>query len=69
VRERCACERGGHAHRSAAAVADDGEDGVVAAGAAGGRVDDDEDGLVLDEGERVGDEHVLDVGLAEDLLE
>ena len=58
-----------YAYRSAAAVADDREDGVVAAGAAGGRVDDDEDGLVLHEREGRGREQVGDVAFAEDLLE
>jgi hypothetical protein len=63
------CGSGKEAYGSGAAVADEGQDGVVAARAACGRVDDDEDGLVLDEGEGLGGEHVLDVGLAEDLLE
>ena len=61
--------RGGCAYRNAAAVADDGHDRVVAAGATGGRVDNDPDGRVLDEGKRLGGEHVLDVGFSEDLLE
>ena len=61
--------RGGGAHRDGAALADKRHDGVVAAGAAGGGVDDEEDGLVLEEGEGLGGEGVLDVGLAEDLLE
>jgi len=46
-----------------------GDDGVVAGRPTDGRVDDDPDGLVLHERERVGVEHALDVDLAEDLLE
>lgn len=57
------------AYRNAAAVADDRHDRVVAAGTTRGRVDDDPDCRVLDEGKRLGGEHVLDVGFAEDLLE
>jgi hypothetical protein len=60
--------RGG-AYRDDAALADEADDGVVGARAAGGRVDDDEDLLVLDELERLRGEEVVDVGLAEDLLE
>ena len=56
-------------HRDGAALAHDGDDGVVAGRPARGGVDDDPDGLVLHERERVGVEHALDVGLAEDLLE
>jgi hypothetical protein len=56
-------------HRDGAALAHDGDDGVVAGGPARGGVDDDPDGLVLHERERLGVEHALDVGLAEDLLE
>ena len=59
----------GQVYRNAAAVADEGHDGVVAAGAAGGGVDDEPDGLVLDEGQRGGGEHLGDVAFAEDLLE
>ena len=60
--------RGG-AYRDDAALADEADDGVVGARAAGGRVDDDEDLLVFDEGEGLRGEEVVDVGLAEDLLE
>ncbi len=56
-------------YRDDAALADEADDGVVGAGAAGGRVDDDEDLLVFDEGEGLRGEKVVDVGLAEDLLE
>jgi hypothetical protein len=56
-------------HRDGAALADHGDHGVVAAGPAGGRVDDEPDGLVLHEREERRLEHVRDVALAEDLLE
>jgi hypothetical protein len=56
-------------YRDSAALADDRDDGVVAGRPARGRVDDDPDGLVLDGRQGLGVEHVLDVGLAEDLLE
>ena len=59
----------GGAYRDDAALADEADDGVVGARAAGGRVDDDEHLLVLDELERLRGEEVVDVGLAEDLLE
>ena len=59
----------GGAYRDDAALADEADDGVVGARAAGGRVDDDEDLLVFDEGEGLRGEEVVDVGLAEDLLE
>jgi hypothetical protein len=62
-------ERHTHTHRDGAALAHDGHDGVVAGRPAGGRVDDDPNGLVLHEREGVGVEHALDVRLAEDLLE
>ena len=55
--------------RDDAALADEGDDRVVGARAAGGRVDDDEDVLVLGELERGRAEHGVDVDLAEDLLE
>ena len=57
------------AYRDDAALAHEADDGVVGARAAGGRVDDDEDVLVLGELERGGAEHGVDVDLAEDLLE
>ena len=57
------------ANRDDAALADEADDRVVGAGAAGGRVDDDEDVLVLGELERVRGERGVDVDLAEDLLE
>jgi len=60
--------RGG-AYRDDAALADEADDGVVGARAAGGWVDDDEDLLVLDELERPGGEEVVDVCFSEDLLE
>jgi hypothetical protein len=56
-------------HRDGAALAHDGDDGVVAGRPARGRVDDDPDRLVLDERERLRVEHELDVALAEDLLQ
>ena len=56
-------------HRDDAALADEADDGVVGARAAGGRVDDEEDVLVLGELERGRAEHGVDVDLAEDLLE
>ena len=59
----------GGAYRDDAALAAEADDGVVGARAAGGRVDDDENLLVLDEAERHRGEHVVDVGLAEDLLQ
>ena len=59
----------GGAYRDDVALADEADDGVVGARAAGGRVDDDEDLLVLDELERLRGEEVVDVRLAEDLLE
>jgi len=59
----------GGAYRDDAALAAEADDGVVGARAAGGRVDDDKNLLVLDEAERHRGEHVVDVGLAEDLLE
>jgi len=57
------------AYRDDAALAAEADDGVVGARAAGGRVDDDEHLLVLDERERVCGEELVDVDLAEDLLE
>lgn len=60
--------RGG-AYRDDAALADETHDRVVGARAASGRVDDDEDLLVLDELERSGGEEVVDVCFSEDLLE
>ena len=57
------------AYRDDAALADEADDRVVGARAAGGRVDDDEDVLVLGELERGRAEHGVDVDLAEDLLE
>jgi hypothetical protein len=57
------------AHRDDAALAAERDDGVVGAGPAGRGVDDDEDLLVLVEGQRLRGEHGVDVGLAEDLLE
>ena len=57
------------AHRDDAALAHEADDGVVGARAAGGRVDDEEDVLVLGELERGGAEHGVDVDLAEDLLQ
>ena len=57
------------AYRDDAALAAEADDGVVGARAAGGRVDDDEHLLVLDERERVRGEELVDVCLAEDLLE
>jgi len=57
------------AYRDDAALADEADDGVVGARAAGGRVDDEEDLLVFDEGEWLRGEEVVDVGLAEDLLQ
>jgi len=65
----CECGKRVETHRNGAALADEGHHGVVAAGPAGGRVDDEPDGLVLDEREERGLEHVRDVALAEDLLE
>jgi len=59
----------GGAYRDDAALAAEADDGVVGARAAGGRVDDDENLLVLDEAERHRGEHVVDVDLAEDLSE
>ena len=56
-------------YRDDAALAHDGDDRVVAGGPARGRVDDDEDVLVLGELERVGAERGVDVDLAEDLLQ
>ena len=56
-------------YRDDAALADEADDRVVGARAAGGRVDDDEDVLVLGELERGRAEHGVDVDLAEDLLE
>ena len=61
----CACV----AHRDGAALAAERDDGVVGAGPAGRGVDDDEDLLVLDEGEGLRGEHGVDVDLPEDLLE
>ena len=69
VRCVCVCVLEGRADRNGAALAHERDDGVVAAGAAGGRVDDEEDGLVLDEREGRGREHVGDVAFSEDLLE
>jgi hypothetical protein len=57
------------AYRDDAALAHEADDGVVGARAAAGRVDDDEDVLVLGELERGRAEHGVDVDLAEDLLE
>ena len=57
------------AYRDDAALADEADDGVVGARAAGSRVDDDEDLLVLEERERLRAEHDVDVDLAEDLLQ
>ena len=59
----------GGAYRDDAALADEADDGVVGARAGGGRVDDDEDVLVFDEREGLCAEEVVDVRLAEDLLE
>ena len=56
-------------YRDDAALAAEADDRVVGARAAGGRVDDDEDLLVLEERERLRAEHGVDVDLAEDLLE
>ena len=56
-------------YRDDAALAAEADDGVVGARAAGGRVDDDEDLLVFDEREGLRAEEVVDVRLAEDLLE
>jgi hypothetical protein len=56
-------------HRDDAALAAEADDRVVGARAAGRGVDDDEDLLVLHEGERLRAEHGVDVDLAEDLLE
>ena len=56
-------------YRDDAALADEADDRVVGARAAGGRVDDDEDVLVLGELERGRGERGVDVDLAEDLLE
>jgi hypothetical protein len=58
-----------HTHRDDAALADEADDGVVGARAAGRGVDDDEDVLVLGELERGRAEEKVDVDLAEDLLE
>ena len=57
------------AHRDDAALAAERDDGVVGGGPAGRGVDDDEDLLVLFEGEGLRAEHGVDVDLAEDLLE
>ena len=57
------------AYRDDAALAAEADDGVVGARAAGRRVDDDKHLLVLDERERVCGEELVDVDLAEDLLE
>lgn len=57
------------AYRGGPAVPDERDNGVVAARAASCRVDNDPDGLVLDEGEGLGGKHVLDVSFAENLLE
>lgn len=57
------------AHRDDAALADEADDGVVGARAARGRVDDEEDLLVLDELERLRGEELVDVCLSEDLLQ
>ena len=59
----------GGAYRDDAALAAEADDGVVGAGTAGGRVDDDEDLLVLDELERLRGEEVVDVCFSKDLLE
>ena len=59
----------GGAYRDDAALAAEADDCVVGAGTAGGRVDDDEDLLVFDEREGLCAEEVVDVRLAEDLLE
>jgi hypothetical protein len=59
----------GRAYRDGAALAHDRDDCVVAARPARGRVDDEPDGLVLDEREGRGGEHLGDVAFAEDLLE
>ena len=56
-------------YRDDAALAAEADDCVVGARAAGGRVDDDEDLLVFDEREGLCAEEVVDVRLAEDLLE
>lgn len=56
-------------YRDDAALAAEADDRVVGARAAGGRVDDDEDLLVFDEREGLRAEEVVDVRLAEDLLE
>ena len=57
------------AYRDDAALAHEADDGVVGARAAGGRVDDEEDVLVLGELERGRAEEKVDVDLAEDLLQ
>ena len=56
-------------HRDDAALADEADDGVVGARAAGGRVDDDEHLLVFHKREGLCAEEVVDVCLAEDLLQ
>jgi len=57
------------AYRDDAALTHEADDGVVGGRAAGGGVDDDEHLLVLDEREGLCGEEVVDVRLAEDLLE
>ena len=56
-------------YRDYAALAAEADQCVVGARAAGGRVDDDEHLLVFDKREGLGAEEVVDVRLAEDLLE
>ncbi len=56
-------------YRDYAALAAEDDDCVVGPRTADDRVDDDEDLLVFDKGERLHSEEVVDVRLAEDLLE
>ena len=59
----------GGAYRDYAALAAEADDCVVGARPAGGRVDDDEHFLVFHKRERLDGEEVVDVYLAEDLLQ
>jgi hypothetical protein len=59
----------GRAYRDGAALTHERHDGVVASGAAGSWVDNEPNGLVLDERERRGGEHLGDIAFSEDLLE
>ncbi len=59
----------GGAYRDYAALAAEADDCVVGARPAGGRVDDDEHLLVFHEREGLDGEEVVDVYLAEDLLQ